>query len=195
MSNALRNSIHQMAADFASSVLKAIRGASLEDILTESQAGGGGHGAAAAAPRRGPGRPRRNALPAAGHATGPAAHAAPAPKAGKARSGRRASGRLGRRSPSDIANVVKRIVALLESHPNGLRAEQIRASLSLQSKELPRPIADALSGHKISKVGEKRATTYFAGRRAAAAGAAKAGAAAKPGRSGKRGKRGKRKAG
>jgi len=184
MTNALRNSIHQMAADFASSVLKAIRGASLEDILTESQAGGSGH--AAPAVRRGPGRPRRNPLPAA--------HAAPAARAASpgrpARAAR--SGRLGRRSPADIANVIKRIVGLLESHPNGLRAEQIRASLSLQAKELPRPIADALAGHKISKVGEKRATTYFAGRRGGSATAVKA---AKPGKPAKRAKRGGKRRG
>lgn len=185
MTNALRNSIHQMAADFASSVLKAIRGASLEDILTESQAGGAGH--AAPAVRRGPGRPRRNPLPAAA----PAAHAAPTARAGRpARAAR--SGRLGRRSPADIANVIKRIVGLLESHPNGLRAEQIRASLSLQAKELPRPIADALAGHKISKVGEKRATTYFAGRRGASATVAKA---AKPGKPAKKAKRGGKRRG
>jgi hypothetical protein len=182
MSNALRSSIHQMAADFASAVLKAIRGASLEDILTESQAGATG-GAHTAAPRRGPGRPRRNAAPAAAPAS--VTHAAPVVRnAGRpARASR--NGRLGRRSPSDIANVVKRIVELLESNPSGLRAEQIRTKLSLQSKELPRPIAEALGGHKISKVGEKRATTYFAGRgRGAVAPAAKGKPAKKAGKRG-----------
>jgi hypothetical protein len=58
---------------------------------------------------------------------------------------------------------VGRIVELLESHADGLRAEQIRDTLGLQAKELPRPIAEALDAKKITKVGEKRATTYFAG--------------------------------
>jgi hypothetical protein len=190
MTNALRSSIHQMAADFASAVLKAIRGASLEDILTESQASGS-H-VAAVAPRRGPGRPRRN-LPPASHAGAPAAAAAPkaAAKAERpARAGR--NGRLGRRSPADIAGVVKRIVELLESHPAGLRAEQIRQTLHLQAKELPRPIADALSGHKINKVGEKRATTYFAGRSRGAAAAPAKGAKAAKATKGKAGRPAKR---
>jgi len=169
MSNALRNSIQHLAADFASAVLKAIRGASLEDILTESQATGATH--AAVAPRRGPGRPRRN--PVAAPASAPAA--APAPAARKSAR----NGRLGRRSPSDIANVVKRIVELLDSHPAGLRAEQIRTSLGLQSKELPRPITEALDSNKISKVGEKRATTYFAGRGRSGAAPAKGAKVAK----------------
>jgi hypothetical protein len=86
------------------------------------------------------------------------------------RGGRRSGGRrLGRRSKADIEAVVDRIVGLLQKHPRGLRAEQIRAQLSLQAKELPRPIAEALGRRRISKQGQKRATTYFVRRGGASA--------------------------
>jgi len=167
MSN-LRNAISQLANQFATGVLEAIRGASLEDILLETKGGGG-------AARRGP-APRVAHVKA--HVTkeaGPiVAKAAPAPAAKP-----RKRGRLERRSAGDIAQVVARIVALLGQHSKGLRAEQIRAKLGLESKELPRPITQALEERKISKAGEKRATTYFAGSAKATAKAAPAKAATK----------------
>ena len=73
------------------------------------------------------------------------------------------AGRLGRRTTADIGRMVESVVALLQKHPEGMRAEQIRAALDCQAKELPRPLADALSAGRISKSGQKRATTYFAG--------------------------------
>jgi hypothetical protein len=73
---------------------------------------------------------------------------------------RASSGRLARRSDEDIAGVVEGIVALLKDAPEGLRAEDIREALSLEAKELPRPIAEALRQKLISKSGNKRATTY-----------------------------------
>jgi hypothetical protein len=131
----LHSTIQHLASQFASGVLDAIRGASLEEILSETSGRTG----------RRPGRP----LSAGG-----------VPSVG---SSRRKSGRLPRRSQSDIAAVVESIVSLLGSKPKGLRAEQIRAELGLEAKELPRPISEALKSHKISKKGQKRATTYFAG--------------------------------
>ena len=133
----LRNTISELASTFAAGVLNAIRGASLEEILAES----GG------APRRGPGRPSASA--GSGASSG----------GGRGRGGK---GRLGRRSASDIAGIVDSIVGLLGRKPKGLRAEEIRRELGLQAKELPRPIAEALAGRKITKQGQKRATTYFA---------------------------------
>jgi hypothetical protein len=58
---------------------------------------------------------------------------------------------------------VDRIVGLLGDNPGGLRAEQIRQQLGLQAKELPRPLKEGIEGGRLSKVGRKRATTYFAG--------------------------------
>jgi hypothetical protein len=142
----LRSTISQLANEFAAGVLEAIRGASLHEILAES-----GAGSAAGTSRRRAGRPA-----AADAGRGRAA----APAAGGARR-RGRGGRLGRRSAGDIAGLVEKIVHLLEGSPEGLRAEQIREQLGLEAKELPRPIAEALSSRKIAKQGQKRATTYF----------------------------------
>jgi hypothetical protein len=76
---------------------------------------------------------------------------------------RRKGGRLGRRSAKDLARVVDQIADLLSKNPKGLRAEQIRKELGLSAKEVPRPIAKALASKRITKVGQKRATTYFVG--------------------------------
>jgi hypothetical protein len=75
---------------------------------------------------------------------------------------RPASGRLPRRSAEDIAGELDRIVSLVQKHKDGLRAEQIRAELGLQAKELPRVLKEGLSSKKLRSKGQKRATTYFA---------------------------------
>jgi hypothetical protein len=123
----LRSTLNQLAVEFVQNVLKAIRSASLEELLEE---------------------------------TGSAARARLG--AGAVAAGRKKGARLGRRSADDIAAVVDRIVDLLGRNPEGLRAEQIRSELGLLPKELPRPIADALAEKRISKHGQRRATTYFA---------------------------------
>jgi hypothetical protein len=154
-------------------VLEAIRSASLEELLAESSS---------AVHRRSAGRPAR-ALDGL-HAVAAPAHAPHHPAHG----GRaRASGRLARRSSDDIEQVIGRIVGLLKQHPKGLRAEEIRSKLGLLSKEMPRPLKEALDGGRLGKSGQKRATTYFvkvSGPAPAKAPAAKApaGKAAKKGR-------------
>jgi len=69
----------------------------------------------------------------------------------------------------DIAALVNEIVALVAQHPEGLRAEQIREALSLEAKELPRPLNDAVASGRLKKSGQKRATTYFVKGRGASA--------------------------
>jgi hypothetical protein len=76
--------------------------------------------------------------------------------------------------------VIERIVALLKANPAGLRAEQIREQLGLQAKELPRPLKEALDSGRLSKSGQKRATTYFA--KGSGSGKAARGAGGKRGR-------------
>jgi hypothetical protein len=154
MANALRDSIQHLAAEFATAVLRAIRAASLDDIL-EGASGGSASASTGAPVKRGPGRPRKHPLP-----TGAAAPAASA--SARRESGKR-GGRLGRRTASDIATMTHRIVSLLEEHPEGLRAEEIRKALGVQSKELPRPLSDAVEAGTLGKKGNKRATTYFIG--------------------------------
>ena len=149
----LREKLSALASSFTQDVLHAIRAASIEDLVGEAP---GGARRAGRAPR----------------ASAPEAAPAPSPGPGRprGRGGRRASGRLGRRSPADIAGVIDRIVALLRQSPHGLRAEQIRAKLGLQAKELPRPLREAFEAGRLGKSGEKRATTYFLKGAAAPAG-------------------------
>ncbi len=139
MPSSLRNRLNDLAASFSAGVLDAIRGASLEELLSESSGG------KSRAPSR---APVRSVAPGV-----PAVAAAP----------RRRPGRLPRRSAGDISQAVEKIVGLLSDNPAGLRAEQIRQKLGLQAKELPRPLKEGLDGGRLSKVGRKRATTYFAG--------------------------------
>ena len=159
MSN-LKSTLESLSAEFASSVLRAIRAASLEDLVGESSP-------AASPARPGPkpgrpagrpvGRPAKAAAPAAAPAPAAAAPAA-APKGGRKGASRR---RLARRSPTDINNVVEQIVTLLSKKTEGLRSEDIRRELGLAANEMPRPLAEGLKTKKLSKEGEKRATVYF----------------------------------
>jgi hypothetical protein len=133
MSN-LRSTIEGLSNEFAASILAALRTASLDELSALAQGGG----------RRG--RPRAEGGALAGSAK----------RRGK-------GGRLPRRSADDIAQMVDAIVDLLGKSPDGLRAEQIRDALGCEAKELPRPLAEAVSGGRVTKAGQKRATTYFAG--------------------------------
>ena len=142
MSN-LRNTIESLASQFASSVLDALRSASIDELADVA--------GRATAVRRGPGRPR------ADH--GESAAAATPRRAG----GRGRGGRLGRRTQNDISRMVESIVEVLAKNASGLRSEQIREALGVEAKELPRPLAEALSAGRVTKPGQKRATTYFAG--------------------------------
>ncbi len=129
----LRSRLADLASSFADSVVDAIRGTSLEELLSES-----------------------GARPKARHVEG-------APKAkATSRVARTSSGRLPRRSAEDIAAELDKIVALVQKNKDGLRAEQIRAELGMQAKELPRVLKEGLSSKKLRSRGQKRATTYFA---------------------------------
>ncbi len=71
------------------------------------------------------------------------------------------TGRLGRRSAAEIAKTLESIVTVLTKHPEGLRAEEIKAALELDTREIPRPLAEGLKNGALKKTGQKRATTYF----------------------------------
>jgi hypothetical protein len=132
----LRSSLNELVASFTESVLAVIRNASLEELLAES------------------GRAPQGRRARAGNGGVPVrAKVAPPSRAG---------GRLRRRSADQIASVLDSVVALLKKNKTGLRAEQIRADLGLQSKEMPRVLKEGLSTQKLKSKGQKRATTYFA---------------------------------
>ncbi len=54
------------------------------------------------------------------------------------------------------------MIALVKKHKDGLRAEQIREQLKMQSKEMPRVLKEGLAKRKLKAKGQKRATTYTA---------------------------------
>jgi hypothetical protein len=134
--HSLHSTLDSLAQSFASAVLAAIRGASLQELLAEGEA----------APRRGPGRPRASATPIV-----PVAGRAPAP-----------TGRLPRRSPEEIQKTLGAIVTLLKAKKAGLRSEQIRDALELDKRELPRVLGEGLKTKKLKSKGQKRATIYSA---------------------------------
>ncbi len=137
MSTSLHSTLNDLAASFADSILAAIRGASLDELVSSER------------PAKSNGRAPRAAAPAA----------VEAPKAAKRT---RSPGRLPRRSAEEIAAALVQVVALVKKHKEGLRAEQIRSELGLQPKEMPRILKEGLSKKAFKTKGQKRATTYFA---------------------------------
>jgi hypothetical protein len=74
----------------------------------------------------------------------------------------RKSGRLPRRSAEEITAAPDEIVGLVSKHKDGLRAEEIRAKLGMQAKEMPRLLKEGLATKRLKAKGQKRATTYTA---------------------------------
>jgi hypothetical protein len=141
----LHTTLDSLAQSFTSAVLAAIRGASLQELV----------GDGAEAPRRGPGRPRASTTKTPS-ATARTSAPAPAPT-------RKPAGRLPRRSPEEIQKTLGSIVSLLKAKKSGLRSEQIRDTLKLDKRELPRVLGEGLKTKKLKSKGQKRATIYSAG--------------------------------
>lgn len=132
----LRSQLNELATNFADAIVNAIRGSSLEELLAQTGEGG--------AVRRGPGRPRGTAQATEGKPRG------------------RKSVRLARRSAEEIAVELDKIVGLVKKSKSGLRAEEIRAALKMQPKEMPRILKEGLATKVLKSKGQKRATTYTA---------------------------------
>ena len=129
----LKHTIEELAANFATTLIQALKSLSLEELLAETS------GQAA---RRGTGRPPKGASLTVSQPSN--------------------GGRLARRSAADIGKTVEAIVALLRKHPKGLRSEQIQQATGLAKREIVGPLGAALTAKKITKKGQRRATTYFA---------------------------------
>jgi hypothetical protein len=142
MPNSLRSALDSLAKSFAESVLDAIHGASLDELVAENRG----------ASRRGPGR---SSAQAAGGGGQPDPLKAPIAKKTK-------GGRLARRSPEEIAKALDLVAKLLKTHPKGLRAEEIRKAFGLDAREMPRILKQGLAKKKLKSRGQKRATTYSA---------------------------------
>jgi hypothetical protein len=148
----LKNRISALAEEFSAGVLAAIRSASLEEILSE---GGRSRGPVSRVARA-------SQVSTAGRAPAASSAVAEPVKRGPGRPRGRTSGRLARRSPEQIAQVVESIVGALKKNKAGMRSEQLQKLLSLDKKEISGPLNEALEGKKITKKGQRRATTYFA---------------------------------
>jgi hypothetical protein len=136
----LRSQLNTLAATFANQIMAALQGASLQELVS----GGAGE-------RVGKGRR------ATGITVGdrePAPLSTPPTRKGK-------NGRLPRRSAEEIAATLNKVVLLVKTQKNGLRAEEIRSKLGLLPKEMPRILKEGISTKKLTSKGQKRATTYF----------------------------------
>jgi len=136
MPTSLQSTLNDLAESFAASILAAIRGASLDELISTN-----------GKPKNSDRSPRAAAPPTS----------VPAVRKSSA-----SAGRLQRRSPEDIAAALGHVVSLVKKHKEGLRAEQIRSELGLQAKEMPRILKEGLERKALKSKGQKRATTYFA---------------------------------
>ena len=128
----LRSQLDALASSFASAVVEAIRGVSLHELSGETGSG------------------RRRVAGGGGM---------PDPLSIPKRRGK--NGRLPRRSAEEIAKSLDKIVLLVKTHKAGMRAEEIRSALGMESKEMPRILKEGIAKKKLTSKGNKRATTYF----------------------------------
>jgi hypothetical protein len=81
------------------------------------------------------------------------------------RIGRPRGGRGGKRSPADLEALSERFGSFVRANP-GMRIEQINKQLGTTTKDLALPIRKLISEGAITTKGQKRSTTYFAGKKA-----------------------------
>jgi hypothetical protein len=70
-----------------------------------------------------------------------------------------------KRTAEDLEALSAKFVSFVKAHP-GLRIEQINMELGTTTKDLALPIRKLVAEKAISTKGNKRSTTYFAGRKA-----------------------------
>lgn len=104
---------------------------------------------------------RAEALEAVRQALG--ASAAPAPRRTRkaAPAARKGRGRI-RRSSEDLEGLASALHSHVKSNP-GQRLEQIGAAMSIDTKELKRPVQLLLGAGSLRTEGQRRGTKYFAG--------------------------------
>ena len=84
---------------------------------------------------------------------------------GGARAGRPRGGRGAKRTAADLEMLSDKFASYVKANP-GLRIEQINKELGTTTRDLALPIRKLIADGKISAKGQKRSTTYFAGKRA-----------------------------
>jgi hypothetical protein len=108
------------------------------------------------------GRAPRSSSSGGGGGTNGVAVAAPA---SLGRIGRPRGGRGGKRTPADLEALSERFGSFVKANP-GLRIEQINKQLGTTTKDLALPIRKLISEGTVTTKGQKRSTTYFAGKKA-----------------------------
>src|ERR1700755_2194309 len=78
--------------------------------------------------------------------------------------GRPRGGRGAKRTSADLEALSERFAAVVHANP-GLRIEQINKQLGTSTKDLALPIRKLVADGTISAKGQKRSTTYFAGKK------------------------------
>jgi hypothetical protein len=136
----LRSQLNTLAATFANQIMATLQGASLHELVASGGGGNVGNGRRARAVTVGDREPPPLSTPVA--------------RKGK-------NGRLPRRSADEIAAVLNKVVLLVKTHREGMRAEEIRSKLGLLPKEMPRVLKEGIATKKLTSKGQKRATTYF----------------------------------
>jgi hypothetical protein len=84
---------------------------------------------------------------------------------GGTRAGRPRGGRGAKRTSADLEMLSEKFASYVKANP-GLRIEQINKELGTTTKDLALPIRKLIADGKIAAKGQKRSTTYFAGKRA-----------------------------
>ena len=102
------------------------------------------------------GRPSSNGAALAGPAMA---------SAGIARPGRARGGRGAKRTAADLEMLSEKFASFVKANP-GLRIEQINKELGTTTKDLALPIRKLIAEGAVSAKGQKRSTTYFAGKKA-----------------------------
>ena len=143
-------SIESIVQTFANDLSLLMRRAALEEVHAKLQSafGGGGEVPTPFVKRRGPGRPRKVASPAA---TPSATVAVPQMKRKKG----------GKRTAADLGQMSEALLAHVKANP-GARGEQIAAALGTDVKTMRLPMQKLIAGKKIKVKGQKRGTQYFA---------------------------------
>ncbi len=146
MSTPLQSALSSISEEFAQKVFELIRTAFIAELgnVTLSPGGAPALRARTAAPKSAP------------------KSAAPAAKTESVKKGGAKEARLARRSPESIAKALDGIVGLLQKK-GGIGSEEIQKTLGLARNEIARPIALGISTGALRKIGEKRATKYYAG--------------------------------
>jgi len=80
------------------------------------------------------------------------------------RVGRPRGGRGAKRSSADLEALSEQFASFVKANP-GLRIEQINKQLGTTTKDLALPIRKLISEGVVSAKGQKRSTTYFAGKK------------------------------